>query len=138
LSEGMNGQGESPDLQAARMARVEKARLRTMFTDPQKGPSARFAHDSWQPFFKFMIEEKAKGTNPELLQIALGQFFAQAMFQLGLNMNDPLAACRLGMASAERMLNQCFAAKQRHSLIIPAKAPPLVMAQRDIDPKKIR
>lgn len=137
MNENMNGQGESPDLQAARMARVEKARLRTMFSDPIKGPSARFAHDSWQPFFKFMIEEKAKGTNPELLQVALGAFFAQAMFQLGLNMNDPIAACRLGMNAAARKLDQCFAAKQRNSLIIPAK-PPLVVAQRDIDPKKIK
>ena len=120
----MNGKPVADlDLEAARMARVDRVRLKQLFDHPQKGPSARYAYDNLIPFYRFLISEKRKGTHPELLAVAMGQFFAQALYRLAMETGDKHQTCRIGMDVAMNKLQQCFRAGAEAALIVPAKPP---------------
>jgi hypothetical protein len=133
---------EDPKMVAARMARVEKARLRQMFNDPAKGPSARFAHDNWEHIFKFLIEERRKGTHPDLVVIAFAQLFTQAIVYVAKETSDPHATAKLAIDATMHKLTQCFRAAKPTGgprIIMPHEVKPsLVRAETIIDPKKIK
>lgn len=141
MSDAMNGVRNPPeenvDLRIGRMLVHEMARLRKMESDPNKGPAARLALAMWHPMMKFIVLEKEKGTNPELIANAIGQFFGNATFQLAANTINKEQTCRISINSAMDRINRCFA-KIRPSLIVPAQAPGLVVAQEMVNPKKMK
>lgn len=134
----VNGHEDSLQLRAARLWVKEKARLRTMIDDPMKGPAARLAMKLWQPVMEYMISEKEKGSRPDLMANAVGQFFGQAIFQLAMETNIREEMCRIAINTAMAKIEACFRAADKPSLILPAKQPGLVVARQVVDPKKVR
>lgn len=141
-TDGMNGASATPedsiDLQAARCAVHDRARLRKILNDPHKGPAARFAYDFLQPYWKYILSEQKRGTSPHEIANALGQFFGQAVFMVARMTGDPPQVCRIAMDTAANKLTDCFRAGSGAGLIVPARHPNLVLAKEIIDPKKVK